>query len=148
VKTSELIPLEPQEWCKNPEGFVIHQRYLVDLVRYLERNDVKVELPEDNGSWDRGVDIQVDGQLNIDIKGFGLIEGPKSFTWNSGFWKGKNRPLYNESLTHFFIHPHGKSVGEWVVAKATELRTSYMGLQPFYYKDSTMTVDDLIASVK
>lgn len=141
MKTSELIPLFPQDWCNNPAGFVVHQGFLKSFVEFLEEHDIDSVLPPDRGGSDRGIDLQVSGLGNIDMKGFSLIEGPRSFTWDSEYWKGQTRPIYSETLTDFFVHPFGKSVSEWIVAPAEHLRTSYfLDDAPFYYKDKCQTV--------
>ena len=144
MKTSELIPLTPQDWCRNPKGYVTHQRFLKLFVEYLEEHGVVSVLPPDRKSWDRGVDLHIQGLGNIDSKGFSLIEGPKSFTWESSFWSGRKRPLYNESLTDFFVHPLGNSVADWIIAPASSLTTSYFGDAPFYWKDRCQTVKQAI----
>jgi hypothetical protein len=143
LKTSEQIPLLPQDWCKNPAGYVTHQGFLKRLVEFLEDRGINSLLPPDRDGWDRGVDLFVHGLGNIDVKGFTLIAGPKSYTWDSTFWTGKRRPLYNDSLTDFYIHPFGDDVAEWIVAPASSLNTSFHGFAPFYWSDRCKTVQQV-----
>lgn len=143
-KTSEQVPLVPQSWCRNPEGYVKHQCYLKRFIEFLEENQINSTLPPERKSWDRGVDVTIQNFGHVDVKGFTVISGPKTITWDSPYWEGKDKPLYSESLTDYFLHPFGNDVREWVVAPASSLFTSFNGSAPFYWSNKCFTVQDLI----
>ena len=137
------IPLTPQPWNKNPHGYIRHQSFLYDLVQWLETQSVPVSLPEDTGTWDKGVDLYV-GDLRIDLKSFGLDVYSKSLTWQSPYYRGRRAPIYNGTETDYFIHPTDGPPSEWIVAPISALRTSKYGYQPYYIKDQCVTVAELV----
>jgi len=143
---AETIPLTPQPWNKNPHGYVCHQSYLYELVQWLESQNISVMLPEDRKGWDYGIDLFICG-IPVDLKGFGLREYDRSYTWESQFYRGRPRPVYKESLTEWFIHPTDGPPSKWIAARASDLRTSYRGHAPFYYKDCVVTVAELVQDV-
>ena len=59
ILVSETIPLTPQPWCKAPSWYVHHQKLLRTFARHLEDNGIDIELPEERGGYDLGVDIMV-----------------------------------------------------------------------------------------
>ena len=143
MHVSDLIPLTAQPWNRNPDGYVRHQSYLYELVQWLETQGVPVSLPEDTGTWDKGVDLYV-GDLRIDLKGFGLDVYSKSLVWSSTYYQGRSAPIYKGTETDYFIHSIDGPPSEWIVAHVSDLRTSMFGHAPFYYKDRCMTVADLV----
>ena len=138
----QTIPLTPQPWNKNPDGYVLHQSYLYELVHWLESQSIPVSLPEDTGSWDKGVDLFI-RDTRIDLKSFGLDAYMKSYTWQSSFYRGRRAPIYEGTKTDYFIHPTDGPPSEWIVAPASALRTSKYGHQPYYAKNRCMTVAEL-----
>lgn len=143
MKVSEQIPLGPQKWNLNPNGYVRHQAYLKQLVEWLETTDAEVQLPEDRDGWDLGVDVIVNGMV-IDLKGFQLDEFRKSLTWRSPFYKGRRAPVYKGSLTDYYVHPTSECPSEWIVAPVESLHTSEYGHAPYYRKSATFTMADFI----
>ena len=146
MNVSDTIPLTPQLWCRNPNGYVRHQSYLYELVRWLETQGVPVSLPEDTGTWDKGVDLYV-GDTRIDLKSFGLDVYSKSLTWRSKYYRGRQAPIYKGTETDYFIHPTDGPPSEWTVAPISALHTSKFGYQPYYAKDQCMTVAELVQDV-
>ena len=143
--TSASIPTTPQPWNRNPDGYVKHQLLLVELVTWLEEQGAEVQIPEDRGGWDKGVDLIINGLL-VDLKGFGLQAHGSSYTWDSKFHRGRPRPLYKGSLTQWFVHPTGSSPSEWTAAPADCLRTSKYDLPPYYFQSDAITMSNFIAS--
>jgi len=142
---STSIPATPQPWNRNPEGYVKHQLLLVELVTWLEEQGAEVQIPEDSGEWDKGVDLIING-LPVDLKGFGLQAHGSSYTWDSEFYRGRPRPLYAGSLTEWFVHPAGTSPSDWIAAPANSLRTSKYGYAPYYFQSESITMDQFVAS--
>jgi hypothetical protein len=142
MKVSETIPMTPQSWNKNPEGYVRHQTKLKQLVEWFEANGIDVSLPKDTGSWDKGVDLIASG-TRIDLKSFGVEPYGISYTWSSRYYKGRPAPIYSETETDYFIHPMGDNPEKWIVAPASELRTSKYNLPPYYFQSVCMTVGKL-----
>lgn len=138
-----LIPLKPQAWNKNPEGYVRHQKLLVELVEWLENEGIEVSLPEDTGTWDKGVDLYIRG-IPVDLKSFGLQAHGSSYTWDSPYYRGRSRPIYTESLTEWFVHPTPGPVSEWIAGPTNGLRTSKYGYAPYYFQNATRTVSKLV----
>ena len=136
------IPVTPQDWNKNPKGYVKHQRLLVRLVTYLESMGVESVLPEDKGEWDRGVDI-ITRDTRIDLKSFGLDFYGNSFTWSSGYYRGKRAPLYRDTETDWFVHATDGPVSKWMCGRRSGLRTSKFNLAPYYFSEDCMTVGEL-----
>ena len=139
------IPTTPQSWNRNPDGYVKHQHLLVQLVEWLESQGAEVQVPEDTGSWDKGVDLIING-LCVDLKGFGLQAHGSSYTWDSTYYRGRPRPLYEGSLTDWFVHPTDGPPSEWVAAPADCLRTSKYGYAPYYFQADAITMSNFIAS--
>ena len=139
------IPTTPQSWCKSPSGYVRHQALLIQLVEWLESQDIEVSIPEDTGSWDNGVDLYIMG-IPVDLKSFGLQSYGSSYTWDSTYYKGRPRPLYDGSLTEWFIHPNGDDPSDWIAAPAECLRTSKYNLPPYYFQDDAISMSNLVAS--
>ena len=139
------IPTTPQKWNRYPKGYVKHQHFLVQLVEWLESQGAEVQIPEDTGSWDKGVDLIVNG-LCVDLKSFGLQAYGSSYTWDSTYYKGRSRPLYDGSLTEWFIHPNGDDPSDWIAAPAECLRTSKYNLPPYYFQDDAISMSNLVAS--
>ena len=146
MKVSETIPMTPQSWNKNPDGYVRHQLKLKELVEWFESRRIPVRLPEDTGTWDKGIDLYV-GDLRIDLKSFGLRTNMKSLTWESTYYEGRPAPMYAESETDYFIHPTEGDPSTWVAARASSLKTSLYGFAPFYYHHDCVTVDKLVQDV-
>ena len=142
MKISEIIPLEPQSWCKNPKGYIRHQLQLKKLAEWLESQNLILALPEDTGSWDRGIDLYI-GSLKIDLKSFGLNPNRLSLTWDSPHYRGRSAPLYRGSETDYFIHASQAQPQTWIAAPAKALRTSKYGYQPYYFKSDCVTVEQL-----
>ena len=142
---TDSIPTTPQEWNKNAEGYVKHQLLLVKLVAWLEEQGAEVQIPEDRNGWDRGVDLIING-LPVDLKGFGLQAHGSSYTWDSKFYRGRPRPLYEGSLTQWFVHPTDGSPAEWTAAPADCLRTSKYNLPPYYFQADAITMANFVAS--
>ena len=151
MKVSETIPLTPQPWNKNPDGYVRHQSYLYELVQWLETREIDVMLPVERDGHDYGIDLFIGG-IPVDLKGFGLREYDKTYTWDSSYYRGRPRPIYDEWQTEWFIHPTDGPPSEWLAARADDLRASMYEHAPFYYKDRVVTVDklaqDLFTSVE
>lgn len=137
------IPLTPQPWNKNPRGYIRHQSFLYELVQWLETQDVPLSLPEDTGTWDKGVDLII-RDTRIDLKSFGLDVYSKSLTWRSRYYRGRRAPIYKGTETDYFIHPTDGPPSEWIVAPISALHTSKYGYQPYYVKDQCMTVAELV----
>ena len=134
------IPMAPQSWCRNPNGYVLHQEMLVRLVEYFESLGHKVELPEDRDGWDRGVDIIVDGWI-IDLKTFGVCG--KWNTWESNYYRGKEPSTEWEGCeTDFFVHVTGTDVSRWAVGYAPDLRPSKYDNGSPYYRGKVQTVGE------
>ena len=138
--------MTPQPWNRNPHGYVRHQSYLYKLAQWLETQGVPVSLPEDTGTWDKGVDLYV-GDLRIDLKGFGLDAYSKSLVWSSTYYQGRPAPIYEETETDYFIHATDDHPQTWIAARSSDLRTSMFGHAPFYYKDRCVTVAELVQNV-
>ena len=138
--------MTPQDWNRNPKGYIKHQRLLVRLVTYLESLGADVSIPEDRGEWDHGIDLIVNGS-RWDLKGFGLREYDRSYTWDSRFYRGRPRPVYRDTQTDWFIHSTNGPPSEWLVGHVTDLRTSLWGHPPYYPKDKVVTVDKLVQDV-
>jgi len=143
---AQTIPLTPQPWNRNPDGYVRHQLKLKELVEWLESREIPVRLPEDTGTWDKGIDLYI-GDTRIDLKSFGLDVYRKTCTWSSTYYEGRPAPLYSGTETDYFVHPTEGPPSEWIAARASDLRTSHYGHAPFYYKDCVVTVDKLSQDV-
>jgi len=141
--TSETIPMAPQPWCRNPAGYVKHQHLLKQLTQWFETQGATVELPEDTGTWDKGIDLIVNG-LRVDLKSFGLGAYGNSYTWNSTYHQGRPAPLYEGTETDWFVHPAGDHPSEWIAGPVHKLRTSKYGYAPYYFKSDTIRVADLL----
>ena len=140
-----IISTTPQAWNRNPEGYVKHQHLLVQLVEWLESQGAEVQVPEDTGGWDKGVDLIING-LCVDLKGFGLQAHGSSYTWDSTYYQGRPRPLYKGSLTDWFVHSTDGPPSEWIAAPAGCLRTSKYGYAPYYFQADAITMSNFIAS--
>ena len=140
---AQAIPLTPQPWNKNPGGYVYHQLKLKELVEWLEANGATVSLPEDTGTWDKGVDLYING-LPVDLKGFGLLAYDKTYTWDSSYYQGRPRPLWAGSLTQWFIHPTDGDPSTWIAAEVYDLHTSKYGHAPYYFKDTCIDMAEFI----
>ena len=136
------IPVTPQDWNKNPKGYVKHQRLLVRLVTYLESMGVESVLPEDRGEWDRGVDL-ITRDTRIDLKSFGVDHYGNSYTWSSPHFQGRPAPLYRGTETDWFVHATEGPVSEWVCGRRSGLRTSKYNFAPYYFSKDCMTVGEL-----
>ena len=143
MSLSDEIPMTPQPWNKNPEGYVYHQTKLKELMVWLETKSLKLAWPEDTGGWDKGVDLFINGQP-VDLKGFGVVTHDKTYTWDSTYWTGKSRPIYKGTQTAWFIHPTAGHPSEWIAAHVSNLRTSKYGYAPYYFKDTVVTVGKLV----
>ena len=118
-----------------------------ELVQWLESQDIDVMLPVDTRRWwDYGIDLFICG-APVDLKGFGLREYDKTYTWDSNFHRGRPRPVYKDTQTEWFIHPTEGPPSEWLVGHVNDLRTSMYGHPPYYPKDKVMTVDKLAQDV-
>ena len=145
TKLTDSIPTTPQAWNKNAKGYVKHQLLLVELVAWLEEQGAEVQIPEDEGEWDKGVDLIING-LAVDLKGFGLQAHGSSYTWDSEFYRGRPRPLYKGSLTEWFVHPITGSPSKWIAVPADCLRTSKYGYAPYYFQADAITMEQFVAS--
>ena len=137
------IPTTPQSWNRNPDGYVKHQHLLVQLVEWLESQGAEVEVPEDTGSWDKGVDLIVNGS-RLDLKSFDVDLYGNSYTWRSSFYRGRRAPLYDGSLTDWFVHASDLHPSEWIVGRRSGLRTSKYGFAPYYFTEDCSTMGQLI----
>ena len=135
MKVSETIPMTPQSWCRNPEGYVLHQIKLKELAEWLEDSGIEIELPEDRGSWDLGIDLIVRG-ARIDLKSFGVDAYGSSYTWSSSYYRGRQAPISADTQTDYFIHPAEGDPSTWVVAPAKALKTSKYGYAPYYFQSA------------
>ena len=140
-----MIPTTPQAWNKNPRGYVRHQTFLVQLVKYLEAQGAEVQIPEDRNGPDGGVDLIVNG-LKIDLKGFGLDAYGKTLTWSSEYYRGRRAPLYDNLMTDWFVHPTDGPPSEWIAAPRSSLRTSKFGYAPYYFQADAITMAQFIMS--
>ena len=139
------IPMTPQSWCRNPNGYVLHQEMLVRLAEYFESRGHTVSLPADSDGWDYGVDIIVDG-WNIDLKTFGVVG--KWNTWQSNYYRGKELSTeWKGCETDFFVHVTGDNVGEWIVGYACTLRPSKFENGSPYYHGEVWTIDEFTTRV-
>ena len=136
------IPVTPQDWNRNPKGYIKHQRLLVRLVTYLESLGADVSIPEDRGEWDHGIDLIVNGS-RWDLKSFGLDFYGNSFTWCSKYYRGQRAPLYKGTETDWFVHGVDGPVSEWMCGRRSGLRTSKYGYAPYYFTQDCMTVSEL-----
>ena len=147
---AEIIPLTPQPWCRNPEGYVRHQKLLVILAEWLEAQSIPLELPleeeSDRDHDDHGVDLIV-SDTRIDLKSFPLEVYSNSLTWSSTYYKGRLAPLRRGLLTEWFVHPNGDDVSRWYAAPLSSLRTSKYGYQPYYIRRAVVTVAELVQDV-
>ena len=84
--------------------------------------------------------------IPVDLKGFGLLARGSPYTWESEFHRGRPRPLYNGSLTEWFVHPAGDSPSQWVAATADSLRTSKYGFAPYYFQSDAITMEQFVAT--
>ena len=132
------IPTTPQSWCRNPNGYILHQEMLVELAAYIESEGHRVELPEDHDGWDRGIDIIAAG-WNIDLKTFGVCG--KWNTWESNYYRGKEPSTeWKGCETDFFVHVTGDDVSQWIVGYAPDLRPSKYENGSPYYNGEVQTV--------
>ncbi len=147
ILVSDTIPMTPQPWCKAPSWYVHHQKLLRTFARHLEDKGVDIELPKERSGYDLGVDIMVGwNRANFDLKSFGLRQGPHSLTWDSSYWAGRAKPIYDTTLTDFFLHPIDGPVGNWHVCMASGLHTSMFAKEPpFYYPQFVQTVDSFLS---
>ena len=141
MKVSETIPMTPQEWCRNPDGYVRHQLKLKKLAEWFEDRGIEIELPEDRGSWDLGIDLIASGS-RIDLKSFGLDAYGRSFTWRSTYYRGRQAPIYDDTQTDYFVHPTEADPSKWIIAPAHELRTSKFGYSPYYFQSACRTLEE------
>ena len=143
---TQTIPITPQTWNRNPKAYVKHQLLLVKLVDYIQAKSFDVEIPKDRKGGDNGIDFMVDG-FKFDLKSFGLKEAYKSYTWDSPFYL-RHRPQtdFDWCQTDIFVHPDGDNPGHWKICKAHNLRNSFYGYAPFYFKNDVGTIDEFIAS--
>lgn len=138
-----MIPTTPQDWNRNPAGYVKHQAFLVKLVAWLRAQGATVVIPEDTGSWDHGIDLIVNGS-KWDLKGFGVGRYGNSLTWKSTYYEGRRAPLYNGTETDWFIHATDGPPCTWMAGRRSGLRTSKLGLAPYYFTQDCMTVHKLV----
>jgi hypothetical protein len=139
------IPVTPQDWNRNPRGYIKHQKLLVRLVSWLEAQGSEVQIPEDRDGWDRGVDLIVNG-LRVDLKSFGLGAYGKSLTWDSEYYRGRPAPIYKGTETDWFVHPTDGPVSEWIAAERISLRTSKYGHAPYYFQSDAIDMTAFVAS--
>ena len=146
TKVSETIPMEKASWNSNPSGYVRHQAKLREFAECLERHNVTIELPVDGPGHDFGVDLIVGRNKAVfDLKTFGLRRGPNSYTWDSTYYAGKPKPVYDGWKTEFYIHPTDGPVEEWLVCEASGLHTSKFADQPpYYYPNNVQTLDSFL----
>ena len=138
-----IIPTTPQPWNNNPDGYVKHQLLLVQLVDWLRSQGADVQVPEDTGKPDRGVDLIING-LCVDLKGCRLDAYGSSYTWNSPYYRGRSGPLYGDSLTDYFVHPTDGPPSEWIAAPAECLRKSKYDLPPYYFQHECFDMAEFI----
>ena len=143
-KLTDSIPTSPQDWNRNPQGFVRHQKLLVKLVTWLEEQGAEVQIPEDRNGWDLGIDLIVNG-LRIDLKSFGLGAYGNSLTWKSEYYRGRPAPIYDGTETDWFVHPTDGPVSEWIAADRKSLRTSKYGYAPYYFQSDVIDMDSFVA---
>ena len=143
-KLTDSIPTSPQDWNRNPQGFVRHQKLLVKLVTWLEEQGAEVQIPEDRNGWDLGIDLIVNG-LRIDLKSFGLGAYGKSLTWKSEYYRGRPAPIYDGTETDWFVHPTDGPVSEWIAADRESLRTSKYGYAPYYFQSDVIDMGSFVA---
>ena len=139
---SDQIPLTPQPWNKNPDGYVRHQLLLKQFAEWCESKGLKIKLPPERDGWDLGIDLIV-ADTRIDLKSFGLRSYMYSHTWDSTHYRGRPAPIWKTSQTDWFVHPRGSAVGAWLAAPATALTTSKHDHEPFYPTSSVVTVHKL-----
>jgi hypothetical protein len=140
------IPVTPQDWNRNPKGYIKHQRLLIRLVTYLESMGIECVLPEDKGEWDRGIDLIVNGS-RWDLKGFGLDFYGNTHTWRSSYHRGRPAPLYDGTETDWFVHGTDGPVSEWMCGRRRGLRTSKFNFAPYYFTQDCVTVAELVQDV-
>ena len=136
------IPVTPQQWNRNPKGYIKHQLLLVRLVTWLESLGADVTIPEDTGEWDHGIDLIVNG-TGIDLKSFGVDHYGNSYTWDSKHWEGRRAPLYRDTETDWFVHVTGGDPSTWIAGRRSGLRTSKYGYAPYYFAQDCVTVGEL-----
>ena len=142
TRISEKVILTPQPWCRNPEGYIRHQKLLKQFAEWCEDRGFDIELPPERDGWDLGIDLIV-ANTRIDLKSFGLEVYSKSHTWSSPHYRGRRRPVWRTTQTDWFVHPNGEDVADWLAAPCSALRTSKWGHQPYYLSFKVMTVDKL-----
>ena len=143
MKVSETIPMTPQPWNKNPDGYVRHQIQLKRLVEWLEEAGAEVSIPEDRDGWDYGVDLYING-LPVDLKGFGLQAHGESYTWDSEYYRGRPAPIYDETQTEWFVHATDRHPSTWIAGEACTLRTSKYGYAPYYFQHECIDMAEFI----
>lgn len=143
MATSNDIPMTPEPWNNNPNGYVYHQTKLRELAKWLESIDETFDLPEEREGWDLGIDIITRGS-RIDLKSCGLDSYGRSLTWRSKHYRGRRAPVYRETLTDYFVHPTDGPPSEWIVAPVKALRTSKYGYAPYYFQHETITMASFI----
>ena len=141
------INTEPQAWCKNPKAYVAHQHKLIALRDFFEAHGVSVQVPKDRDGWDLGCDLNVANGCVLDLKTFGIIEGENGSLWNSPYYQTHPNPTtYDGSLTNYFVHAVGETVGDWVVGSALALTSDAYGCNPGYPVGGSLTVDEFTAA--
>lgn len=144
MKISEAILSK----CKSVEKTSVeektHQSCLAFFAEYLEDSGVPISLPNDNSAWWNGADLVVNGTLNIDVKGFSLIPGPITYTWDWVSETGARRSVVPHPLIDLYVHPYGKVPAEWLVAPSHSLTTSFHNDTPFYWKRDCMAAADFV----
>ena len=141
-----MIPTTPQDWNRNPNGYVRHQAFLVKLVAWLKAQGATVVIPEDTGGWDHGIDLVVNGS-RWDLKGFGVKLFGNSHTWQSNYYEGRRAPLYEGTETDWFVHATNDCPSTWIAGRRSGLRTSKYGYAPYYFTQDCMTVGELAQAV-
>ena len=144
MTNSLIVPTEPQHWCNNPRHYVKHQQLLQKLVDYLAAKGEVLELPEETPGHDNGIDLLVgESRLVVDLKSFWLTDGPRTRTWKSTYHAGNSgrKSTWAGKATEIYIHADfNVPVEQWLVCRASDLRMSYTGGAPFYYRNRIQTV--------
>ena len=138
------IPLIAPAWCKNPSGYVKHQKLLVQLIDYFESHGLTVSIPPDLKGWDRGRDITVNGAV-LDLKAIRLAAANEcgQMHWDSPYYENNPNPTtYTGSLTDYFVHAQGQDVESWVMGPAVALLADRYHLNPYYKVGTTLTVGE------
>ena len=135
---------------RNPVALARHDKFRDQFIEYATtEHSIDCALPpasvvEENG-WDLGWDATI-GNTIVDFKSFGLRRYGRSMVWDSDFKKYMGAyPLYEKSITEYFIHVVGNNPDDWLVAPASALQRSKIGFQPWYRPQAVMTMREFLA---